>query len=53
MGGNGANAAGDSFVYPPSDGVCPKRRSKTLNQMKPQPHKQPLMWKSFWSAIRT
>ncbi|KAK8961634.1 hypothetical protein KSP40_PGU012947 [Platanthera guangdongensis] len=32
-GGNRANAARGSFVYPPSGGVCPKRSSKTPNQI--------------------
>ncbi|KAK8965366.1 hypothetical protein KSP40_PGU001994 [Platanthera guangdongensis] len=35
-GGNGANAAGGSFVYPPSGGVCPKRRSETPKQIEPE-----------------
>ncbi|KAK8952750.1 Zinc finger CCCH domain-containing protein 56 [Platanthera guangdongensis] len=34
-GGNGANAAGGSFVYPPSGGVCPKRSSETPKQIEP------------------
>ncbi|KAK8942843.1 hypothetical protein KSP39_PZI009654 [Platanthera zijinensis] len=35
-GGNGANAAGGSFVYPPSGGVCPKRSSETPKQIEPK-----------------
>ncbi|KAK8941734.1 hypothetical protein KSP40_PGU000716 [Platanthera guangdongensis] len=35
-GGNGANAAECSFVYPPSGDVCPKRNGKTPNQIEPK-----------------
>ncbi|KAK8921169.1 hypothetical protein KSP39_PZI019935 [Platanthera zijinensis] len=35
-GRNRANAAGDSFVYPPSDDVCPKRSSETPKQIEPK-----------------
>ncbi|KAK8943758.1 hypothetical protein KSP40_PGU013475 [Platanthera guangdongensis] len=34
-GENGTNAAGGSFVYPPSGGVCPKRSTETPKQIEP------------------
>ncbi|KAK8914000.1 hypothetical protein KSP39_PZI023589 [Platanthera zijinensis] len=34
--GNGANAAGGSFVHPPSGGVCPKRCSEMPKQIEPK-----------------
>ncbi|KAK8963225.1 hypothetical protein KSP40_PGU004342 [Platanthera guangdongensis] len=37
VGGNEANAAIGSFVYPPSGGVCPKRSCETHKQIEPLP----------------